>query len=121
MDEVTIAEIIFEGLHPHFMMAMTSLLSGIYLFKYMCVKECDIPGGPLRRRPIYLLRAFLWGLFALVWFLFPFLGLITVRSLLRAMIAIIVLTEIAYDLLYIKDALKESWRWIYRKFSQIRR
>ncbi len=121
MDEITIAEIIFEGLHPHLMMAMTLLLSGIYLFKFVCVKECEMPGGKPRRRPIYLLRAFLWGLFSLVWLSFPYLDLITVRSLLRAMIAIIVLAEISYDLLYIKDAFKESWRWIYKISSRTQR
>jgi hypothetical protein len=114
MGEVTISQIIFEGLHPHLMAAMTLLLSGIYFFKFVCVK-----GNQPRRRPIYLLRSFLWWLFAVVWFSFPYIELIVVRSLLRAMIAIIVLVEISYDLLYIKDAFKEAGRWIYRKSSRI--
>lgn len=118
MEEMTIAEIIFEGLHPHLMAAMSLLLSGIYLFKFACVKEC-FEGNTLQiKRQIFLLRAFLWGLFSLVMFSFPYLDLIVVRSLLRAMIAIIILAEISYNILYIKDAFKEIRRWIYRISSR---
>ena len=117
MDEVSISQIIFEGLHPHLMAAMTMLLAGIYLFKYLCRVE----GMKQERRPIYLLRACIWGLFSAAWWAFPYLDLVVSRSILRAMVAIIVLTEISYDLLYIKDAFKEMWRWIYKESSRTRR
>jgi hypothetical protein len=115
MDLVEISNAIFEILSPHFMATISILLSGIYLFKYMCASDCT---GC--RKPIYLLRAFLWGLFTIAWVVFPSLGLFIGRSVLRAMVATVVAVEVAYNLFYIRDAFKEMRQWTYRRY-RIRR
>ena len=107
----TVSHLIFDWLHPHFMAAITLLLAAIYLFKYVCVRSMPNTNS----RHIYILRSFLWFLFAVSWGIFPYISLLSGRSMMRAMVAIIVLVEIAYNILYVEDALKETWRWILRK------
>ena len=109
--EQTISDLIFNWLHPHFMAMITLLLSALYMFKYICIHDKDA----LRQRQIYILRSFLWLLFAISWVIFPYVDIITERSMMLAMIATIVLTEIAYNILFLEDAIREMWRWILRK------
>ena len=109
MDTNSFSAMIFDSPHPHLMAVLLLLLAAIYVFKFVCVK--DVCTGD-RRKPIYILRAFLWGLFAITWAAFPYLDVVIGRSVLRLMLAIVVVVEIAYNLLYIKDAFKEARQWI---------
>jgi len=104
----TFSDAIFRILHPHFMCALSALLAGIYLFKF----KCESISG---KNQMYVLRAGLWFLFAIVWAVFPYVGILVSRSMLRLMIAIILTAEIAYNILYIKDAIIGTVKWILRK------
>lgn len=105
MSELHISETIFEILHPHFLAGLSILLSSVYVFKFVCVRQSG-------KNPIYILRAVLWLMFAAIWAAFPYVDLIVSRSLLRAMIVIIMAVEIAYNIFYVKDAIVGTLKWI---------
>jgi len=104
--EPAFTQIILRVLHPHFMFALSALLSGIYFFKF----KCEIGG-----KSMYALRSVLWLMFAIIWAAFPYVGILVARSMLRLMIAIIMTAEIAYNILYIKDAIIGTVKWILKK------
>lgn len=111
MSESELPLLVFRILHPHWMGGLSVLLSAIYFFKFMCVFRP--PEGT--RNQMYLLRSGLWLTFGLVWFAFPYINLILSRALLRIMVTVIITTEIAYNLLYIKDAITGTVKWILKK------
>lgn len=111
MGENELPILVFKILHPHWMAGLSILLSSVYVFKYTCVAERIVD----QRNQMYLLRSLLWLAFSLVWIAFPYIDLVLSRALLRIMIGVIMMTEIAYNFLYIKDAFVGTARWISKK------
>jgi hypothetical protein len=114
MEQAEVSTAIFNALHPHIMSALSITLATIYLYKYFCVTE-PCSGS---KRPIYFVRFIIWFLFGVAWAVFPYAPLVIARSVLRAFVALVLVSEISYNMYYIKDAVWDTWKWIYWKLFQ---
>jgi hypothetical protein len=104
MDNNALSELMRSIITPYFLSALSFLSSLIYVYKY---HKLAGPSAPTKR-PIYMIRALNWFVFAVVWGIYLQLPISDRVALLRISLAFMLISQLAFDYGHIVDLLKDT-------------